>query len=561
MFESIEQGESRRYWSRLTTIIQLVGLFTALALSTYVALDALKPRRPAWPPNRAASSASFQGSGGRSFGMRGMPQPERKLVARFDGDGDGILNATERAAVLAALTADPELPRSGGVWGQPGEPGMRIAPGSVRTYPDAALYDPKVLRTIFLTFESAEWQRELTSFYRTDVDVPATVIVDGKTYRDVGVHFRGNSSYRMVPYGLKHSLNLSFDFKHKDQDLAGFNTLNLLNANNDPTFVRTALYSEIARHYVPAARANFVRVVINGESWGVYVNVEQVNKDFVRKWFGDRERRGASGEARAERSELVGVQPPSPRLRRPAGALAEAGGAPTIQREARWKVPGSPRARGGLEYLGDGADAYKAHYEIKTKDDPESWAALARLCRVLNETPAAKLPAALEPILDIDGVLKFLALDVALVNSDGYWTRASDYNIYRDPSGRFHIFPHDFNEALGPEEGGRGFRRGGPGGMEGGTDLNPMIGLDDDTKPLRSKLLAVPEWRERYLGYVHDIAQRWLDWETLKPMVGEWQALIEADVRIDTKRIYGADAFNSDKLRDFVERRRAFLMR
>jgi hypothetical protein len=543
MFEAVEQPAPRRDRSRLITIVQLGGLFVAIALSTYVALEAFKPRRPA-RPNRAASSASFQGQGGRGFGMRGMPQPERKLVARFDGDGDGILNTTERAAALATLIDDPEFARPGGMWGQQGEPGMRIAPGSVRTYPNAPLYDPKVLRTIFLTFESAGWQRELTSFYRSDVDVPATVIVDGKTYRDVGVHFRGNSSYRMVPYGLKHSLNLSFDFKNKDQNLGGFNTLNLLNANNDPTFVRTMLYSEIAKHYVPVARANFVRVVINGESWGVYVNVEQVNNRFVREWFKERERSGGSGEARAQRSEPVGVQ-----------------ATPAIQTKGeRWKVPGSPRARGGLEYLGDGADPYKPHYEIKTKDDPESWAALARLCKVLNETPAAKLPAALEPILDVDGVLKFLAVDVALVNSDGYWTRASDYNIYRDPSGRFHIFPHDFNEALGPEEGGRGFRRGGPGGMEAGPDLNPMIGLDDDTKPLRSKLLAVPEWRERYLGYVHDIAQRWLAWETLKPMVGEWQALIEADVRIDTKKIYGADAFNVDKLRDFVERRRAFLL-
>jgi hypothetical protein len=293
------------------------------------------------------------------------------------------------------------------------------------------------------------------------------------------------------------------------------------------------LYSEIGRHYVPIARANFVRVVINGESWGVYENVEQVNKEFVRAWFKDQ-----------ERAEPVGVR-----------------GTATSRdsKGDRWKVPGSPRARGGLEYLGDSADAYKRIYEIKTKDEPESWAALAHLCKVLNETPAARLPAVLEPILDVDGVLKFLALDVALVNSDGYWTRASDYNIYRDPSGRFHIFPHDFNEALGPEEGGRGFRRGNF--MVAGADLSPMVGLDDEAKPLRSKLLAVPEWRERYLGYVHDIAQRWLDWQVLKPMVAEWQALIEADVKSDTRKIYSTEAFYSDKLREFVQRRREYLLR
>ena len=38
---------------------------------------------------------------------------------------------------------------------------------------------------------------------------------------------------------------------------------------------------------------------------------------------------------------------------------------------------------------------------------------------------------------------------VALANSDGYWTRASDYNLYQDVNGRFHIVPHDVNEALG----------------------------------------------------------------------------------------------------------------
>ena len=38
---------------------------------------------------------------------------------------------------------------------------------------------------------------------------------------------------------------------------------------------------------------------------------------------------------------------------------------------------------------------------------------------------------------------------MALVNSDGYWTRASDYSIYQDEKGRFHVIPHDMNEGLG----------------------------------------------------------------------------------------------------------------
>ena len=161
-----------------------------------------------------------------------------------------------------------------------------LTPADVRPYPTTPMYDLGTMRTMFLQFEHEDWEEELAAFNNTDVEVPATLIVDGRTYRDVGVHFRGNSSYRMVPGGDKRSLNLSFDHVHKDQHVGGYRTLNLLNANGDPTFVRTVLYSEIARKYIPAPKVNFVRVSINGESWGVYTNAQQFNKDFGRDFYG-----------------------------------------------------------------------------------------------------------------------------------------------------------------------------------------------------------------------------------------------------------------------------------
>ena len=217
------------------------------------------------------------------------------------------------------------------------------------------------------------------------------------------------------------------------------------------------------------------------------------------------------------------------------------------------------------KYLGADAAAYKSIYEIKTKDDAQSWSALINLCRVLNQTPPERLQDALEPILDIDTALKFLALEAALVNSDGYWTRASDYSLYLDDRGTFHILPLDFNEALGA---GRSFGAGGP-------DLDPLTGLDDASKPLRSKLLAVPALRQRYLAYVRDIARRWLDWNRIGPLVRQWQALIESDIKVDTRKLYSTEAFYADvgaeygdgspapenTLRGFVERRREFLLK
>ena len=104
--------------------------------------------------------------------------------------------------------------------------------------------------------------------------------------------------------------------------------------------------------------------------------------------------------------------------------------------------------------------------------------------------------------------------------------------------------------------GGRGF---GPGG---GPELDPLTGLDDPTKPLRSKLLAVPSLRAKYLSYVRQIASRWLDWKTLGPLVQKYQALIADDVRADTRKLNTFEAFESGvgTLRTFTERRRGYLL-
>jgi hypothetical protein len=300
------------------------------------------------------------------------------------------------------------------------------------------------------------------------------------------------------------------------------------------------LSHHISREYIPAPKANFVRVVINGEDWGVYVSAQQFNKDFINDWFG-------------------------------------------TTKGARWKVPGSPQGRAGLEYLGDDPAPYKRLYEIKTKDNPEVWADLIKLCRVLNQTPVDQLEKALEPLLDVDGVLKFLALENALVNNDGYWVRASDYSLYQDPKGRFHLFPHDANETFssGGGPGGPGGERGRRGPGSGGVQLDPLVAANDASKPLLSKLLAAPSLRTRYLSYVRDIAEKWLDWNRLGPLAKQYQAVIADVVKVDTRKLDSTEAFFSEmdsetqtqpeggfgpgrgprgSLRSFAEQRRAFLL-
>lgn len=566
-----------------------------------------------------------------------MGGQQRKLVKQFDKDGDGKLSQEERKAAREFLKSTRRGPG-----GRPTpKPGPKVSPADVQNYPDAPFYDPTVLRTLFIEFDSPDWESELADFYKTDVELPATLTVDGRNYPNVGVHFRGMSSFGGVGAGHKRSLGITLDHTDKKQRLYGYKTLNLLNSHDDPSHLSPVLYSHISRQHIPAPKANLVRVVINGECWGIYPNVQQFNREFVEENF-------------------------------------------KTTKGTRWKVPGP--GPGGLVYIGDNIDDYKRRFEIKSGDKEDSWKALVHLCKTLHETPPDKLEAALEPILDIDGLLWFLALDVALINGDGYWTRASDYNLYLDERGRFHVLPHDTNEAfrpaMAPMMGGpmaqrpappgeilpasasatlkltdeqkqkvaalqkdvegkldailteeqrknwkdirnRPMPRGvpgvvagvlpptaaparpvgagarGPGGpppgagvamhdasvVIGGGDfviagpgtsveLDPLIGLDDPQKPLRSKVLAVPSLRSKYLHHVRTIAAESLDWKKLGPVVSQLRSLIEQDVEKDTRRLYSFEAFQKTTadntttgggghefpLRAFADQRRKYLL-
>ncbi|MEM8733869.1 MAG: CotH kinase family protein [Planctomycetota bacterium] len=580
--------------------------------------------------------ALAQGPGG------GPDAPDILLVEKFDSDSNGFLDASERDAARSELGGRS---RGGGFFGggpgrrgggppgfggrgggpgggsnQPGTKGINLKSDDVDQYGDEDLYDQSVLRTFFLNFDMENWESELETFKPTDVEIPCSVEVDGKVYPNVGVSFRGASSFFSIPSGSKRSFNLSTDFIDEDQRILGYKSLNFLNCNGDASLMSSLLYSNIARAKIAAPKVNFVRVVVNGENWGIYANAQQFNKDFLDENYGSR-------------------------------------------KGARWKVSGSPNGDGGLRYLGEEEAPYRERFEIKSKDKTESWAALIDLCKKLNETPADQLKEVMSPILDLDGVLWFLAADVALINSDGYWVRASDYSIYMNKDGKFHILPHDMNESFrgshgggggpggppgfggpggppgfggGPPgggplgflfgQGGRGPENAGPpqdgpngpqagrdgnrqsgrggerqngrgagqndrgrgergdrsrrgggfggrgrgpggGGEGGGVELSPLVGLDNDRMPLRSKLLANEELRAQYLEYVRLIASEHLNWKAMEPQVSAARNLIDRDVKRDTRKLMSYEAFqqatnpSNGSLKQFCEQRSEFLLK
>ncbi|MEZ6197314.1 MAG: CotH kinase family protein [Planctomycetota bacterium] len=510
---------------------------------------------------RAERRARERGRGGPGGGPGGGPMGrEIALVEKFDKDGNGRLDAEERVpAREEARKAAREGPgRFGRRRGPPGSEAeeeesdggeTKRVPGpdpkKVARFPDRPLYDPTVVRTIFLDFPQADWFEELGDFWRSDVELPARLTMDDVVIPEVGVAFRGNTSFMTVA-GRKKPFAISVDFADGKARLGGYRTLNLLNAHTDPTYLREFLFSEISRRYTSAPQAGFVELVVNGERLGLYVNVQQNNKDLLEEIWG-------SGKG------------------------------------YRWKVPVNFGGDGGLRYLGPERAPYEAAYRLKSGKPDQAWPALIAATRVLAETPAEKLAEVLPRHFAIDDILWHLALDNVFQDDDGYFSRASDYQVWIDGDGRLHLLTHDNNETFRPAgmgpggRGGPGGRRGGPppfGPPPGGNDLGPdgppdgppdAPGSEQDERPERTgrgepaapfgrdplgfasgdarerplihRLLEVPAWRARYLHHVRWLVDHELDWSRLGPRVATLRTLIAPHVKDDPWSLEGFAAF------------------
>ena len=479
----------------------------------------IQPDRGFRPPDGGPSGMP-PGRFGRG---RGGPGPPEKLVKQFDTDNDEKLTGAERQAALEA--------RGGGSVTLLNEETLRDGvqidvQASLASVPEdsPSLYDSQTLRTLYLRFHHEDWSEQMNAFYRTDIEVPADLIVDGEVYPGVGVHFRGTSSYFTVR-SEKKSFNIAVDYGEDGQRLYGYKTLNLLNGHVDGSFLREVLYNRISQDYIPAMKTNLVKLVINGENWGVYINLQQYNKDFLAEWFNTKD----------------GI---------------------------RWKVgPGG----GALTYAGEEPTAYQETYQLKTKNIEDPWTDLIALFKMLDETTSqAELTQRLPSILNIDQALWQLAVSNVFMDDDGYIHKGGDYAIYQDVNGRFHLIPHDNNESLrfGREgRGGPGGGRGGPGGWSWG-DLesgmaSPVAHEGSATRPLINRLLANPEWRARYLAHVRTVVNEWLDWEVLEPIIKEYQRLIDTEVQQDDKKLYGYEEFSTGvpaDLKRFVNQRRKYLL-
>ncbi len=386
--------------------------------------------------------------------------------------------------------------------------------------PNGGLYDQSLIRTVRLTFAQPNYWQLLQQNYQAEIEIPATMEVDGVTYDSVGIRFRGQTSYMQIQSSQKKSFNVALDFVHEDQRLMGYKTLNLLNCFDDPSFMREVFFQHQIKRHIPAAKSAYIHLYINGEDWGLYPNVQQLNKDFYKEWFLSND--GTNWRADVPDS-LSGTGP--------------GGGG------GKW---GDGTA--GLNYLGADTALYQKYYTIKSTDRERPWDDLVRTCQVLNQTPLDSLPHALPAVMDVDRALWFIASELLFSDDDGYVNKGKmDYYLYWEAeTGRMTPIEYDANSVM----------------KRRNQNWSPFFHETNVNYPLLNRVLAVPQYRQRYLAHMRTLIAELLDTATTHATLRSYYAMIDSVVQKDPKKLYSYQRFTTeiDTLKGFIQQRRSYLL-
>lgn len=346
------------------------------------------------------------------------------------------------------------------------------------------LYDPATLRTFNLVFHDANWLTLLRQNYASETNILADLTVDGVTYPSVGVRIRGNTSYTALPAGSdKFSLKVDMDFVDADQELLGYDSLNLNNGFHDPTFSREVVYNNYVAQFIPNPRANNVLVTLNGQNWGVYNNVQQPDKRMLRDYF---------------------VNADGLRIRCA-------------------NQPNGP----GLAYNGTAAAGYAA-YEIQADGGlADPLGALIAVTNSLSNEPLATWQN-IDTRFAIDPSIWSVALENFLTDDDSYVNKGCDFMTYRDPAdGRMHLMQRDANETFTQ------------------ANWSPTLNFTATNKPVLSRVLSVAELRQRFMAHYRTI-KRDLTWDYFGPQFAARRTLLDAAVQADPKKLYSHTLFQNN---------------
>ena len=362
------------------------------------------------------------------------------------------------------------------------------------------VFDDTQIYGFYLTFYEENFWEILVFNDENDNDqyVMATFEFNGEVYENVGVRFKGNKS--MSYPSNKKPFKIKFNEFIEDQEFYGLTKLSLSNEYSDPSFLREKIFCDLVNQYIPSPRANFVKLYINGDYWGVYTNVEQINKRFIKKNFGNNED----------------------------GNLFK----------------GDPY--GDLVWYGAEPESYYDKYELKTNQDENDWSDLVNLIDVLNNTDIESYPFELEQVFHIRNYLFFHVINNFLVNMDSYFLGCHNYYVYhREDTDKFVHIPWDFNYSFATLGGGM---------TENEIYDFPLFYMapPQSPKPLVNRTFEIDHYRQIYLMNYKYLIETALNEELLFERIDTLSDLIRDAVYADTLKMYTNEEFEIN-LEDNIE--------
>jgi hypothetical protein len=339
----------------------------------------------------------------------------------------------------------------------------------------------------------------------SDHEYPATFLFDNGVIRDsltnVGFRLRGNTSRD----ARKKSFKISVNTFVAGRKFFGLEKLNVNSEHNDPSIIRAKVCWDLfATSGVKASRSNHARLFINSTYFGLYINVEHIDENFVRERFGNND------------GNLYKCLWPAD--------LAYLGADPNLYK----------RVSGGRRL-----------YELETNKQLDDYSDLANFISVLNLTSSTDFPVAIQRVFNVNGFLRSLAVDVATGSWDNYWFLKNNYYLYRNTAtGKFEWIPYDYDNTLGI------WWTAIMGGVNWGTRNIYSWGHPSEPRPLTTRLLGVPEFRNRFSFYLNRFVQRHYLEARMFPRIDSIHTMITPAAEADTFRTldYGftiADFHNS----------------
>lgn len=371
------------------------------------------------------------------------------------------------------------------------------------------LYQLNSIIDVKITFKESNWDSLLNVNKQEGIDdrrLVGDVTINGVKYPQSGIRYKGSSSYFNVykAGSTKLPFNVKVDHINKKQALpGGYTTLKLSNVFRDPSFLREVMAYEIARKYMPAPRANFARVYVNGQYVGLYNCTESVDEKFLTTFYG------------SDNGPLIKCDPDY----------------------TGKKIEGCPSTdKASLVYIGEDSLCYMNLYEL---EKGTYWKDLIAFIRVLNKSPEK-----LDSIFDVDQALWMLAFDNVLVNLDSYIGRlCHNYYLYKDKSGVFHPIVWDMNMCFG------GFRYADEGpalSTDKMATLSPLLHIDNERRPMIKKVLSNPLYRKIYLAHLRTIVTENFSNGAYLKRGEEIQKLISPQVEKDANRLYPVETFTKN---------------